>query len=599
MRLELGTRHRSLLLLLLVSLAVRCLAFVAVTSVEVPLLFDEVGYYERALAWREILLAGMTFESVSTEAREQAYGEGHWPPGHPLVLALGMLVGGPSIAAARFVTVVASVATTWLVYRLTLALIRRRTPDASGEPAALAAGWLHALYPTFIAYSHYLWSETTMILMLLAGLLTALRLPSTGEGWRNVRRAAGCGVLLGMATLTRAAALPFLLAVAVWLALAGNGRRGPRMARAGTVLMTGLLVLLPWQTALQRSEGRFVPLSTLGGFNLALGNNPWVPPGLGSSWGHPESKSQLRDALETEADSRGTTWDAVAGDFAVEEIGRRPGVFVGRSLERLQMLWAPEFFPLRHVFHGAYLPPSPAVALAFGIVIVLAFLGLLGLAVSGLRRDSWVAFLVGVGMILPVLTVGLPRLQLPLLALLLPAAGWALVDLRRRRWRPRLIPLLIWGVLAVSAVTRLPKIAEHYLLPSSYYVALDPVLSFGSGGPVYTDRIRLRRKPGFREPLAIEVSGARFDDGTTSRSWNQRPAVLNLDLTSEPTVGPIELTVTAIGPGRSANVQPLSPASWRRWIPSGLIGVDVQWTGGSPPERGRRRGERATSPVQP
>lgn len=57
------------------------------------------------------------------------------------------------------------------------------------------------------------------------------------------------------------------------------------------------IVLGPWQFKLFQYERLILPLSTSGGYNLYLGNNPWVHEGFGSSWGRPESRTVRKDII--------------------------------------------------------------------------------------------------------------------------------------------------------------------------------------------------------------------------------------------------------------------------------------------------------------
>lgn len=558
---------RPLALLFLVSLGLRSLAWAAVVAADVPPVFDESGYFVRAAAIREVVVAWGRFEAPPADAWDRAYGHGHWPPLHPLALAAGMTLGGPSVAAARAVTVALSALTTVLVY-----LLARRT---GGRRAALAAGWLHALYPTFVAYSHYLWSETTTVFLLLAALLAVAKLGDTAVRRRRLATAAAAGALLGLTAASHAAMLAMLPAVALWLAW----RR--RLADAGAVLAAGLLVLLPWLLVLRSQEGRFVPLSTLGGYNLALGNHADVPPGLGSSWGHEAGKARLRAVLEEAARRRSIGWEEAAYGVAAEEVRRRPGAAAVRALERLRMLWAPDFFPSRHLFAAVYPPLPPTLALGAAALAVAAYLGFLALAAGGLATDRLAAVCLAAGMALPAVSIANSRLHLPLLALLLPAAGRTLAGLLAGRWRPRPAAASVWTLVAVLALTSVPRVVEHYLLPSAWYAALARFGASWGAEPELRDRVVLRRLPGSRDDLEVEVvsAGARFADGSRRRPWPGAARKLGFDLVSPAAGEPPAIAVRSASGGRGAELGPLSPATWREWRDAGVAGVEVQWSG--------------------
>ena len=459
---------RVLTLLFLASLLVRLLFLWPVVAARVQPLYDENDYLQRAVAWREILGTVAAGERPTPEVVTNAYGGGDWPPLHPMLLALGLLFPGAGVGAARLVVALISAATTPLVYALT----RRLASDGAARAAAL----LHLAYPGFVAYSHYLWSESTYMLLLLASMLAALDSADAPTAGSRTRRALVAGICLGGAALTRAGALPVLAVLPVWLSCR-LARLGLRPLAAVVVLLCSIGVLLPWLLALRAREGHWVPVSTMTGYNLALGNNPWVPPGYGSCWGIEPCKARLMTALESRAAGRGGNWKRAAAGFAREQVAAHPMTFLRRSAERLRMLWAPEFFPLRHLSQGVY----PALPTPVAVLVLLAVVGghlLFGLAaIAGLLgwktgppggvalSPGLLLLLVLAGSAAPLLTVAIPRLNLPVLALLLPAAGHGLVLARHHRLPPArwLVPASL-GFVLLSA-SALPLIARRYLMP--------------------------------------------------------------------------------------------------------------------------------------
>lgn len=586
-----------MLLLFALSLALRLLVLAWVAP-ETPPLFDEESYLLRASAYSQALSQTVRGEPLPAGTLRQAYGEGHWPPLHPLSLGVVRAVTGGGSGAARLFVVLLSALTTAFVFRLTWAL---GSPGRTRRRAAWAAALLHLASPTFVAYSHYLWAETTLGLLCVGVALLALRTPATASGGRLALAATGTAVVVGLAALTHAAAALLLAVVPLWLAFAVAGRWRKAVA-AGFALVAALAVVAPWQATLTAHEGRFVPLATLGGFNLALGNNPWVPSGYGSSWGHEASKAKLRRALEDRARQGGgdaSDWASEATAFAGDEIRRRPGAALGRGFERLWMLWSPDAFSLRHLVHATYPPPPLAVAALLGLAVVGAYLALLALVVFGLLGAPWrptagqllVAAMVLALAVPPVLTVATSRHHLVPLLLLLPAAGRGVALLLAwRAARPRLAALLavlaVWGLVA----TTMPRVAELYLQPSSHYAPLlrraDALLGTRT---LYSDRVALRSTGG-TSPLTVTLDspGSSFADGRRSVRWDPAAAPrLELVVFTRDADAwqPVELTVGAPGEPAASRWRPVERASWRRWHPTGLDGVSYAWMGGGPSPR--------------
>lgn len=585
---------RAMLVLFAVSLVLR-LAVLAWVVPETPLLYDEIQHHRRAAAFSEVVVQTVLPGPAAEEELSAAYGGGQWPPLHPLILGTVLAAAGNSVTAARFFVVLLSALTTALVFRLTWAL---GSPGRGTRRAAWAAALLHLTSPTFVAYSHYLWAETTLGLLCVGVALLALRTPAARSGGRLALAATGTGAVVGLAVLTHAAAALLLAVVPLWLAFAVAGRRRKAVA-AGFALVAALAVVAPWQATLIAHEGRFVPLATLGGFNLALGNNPWVPSGYGSSWGHEASKAKLRRALEERARQGGgdaADWAAEATPFAGEEIRRRPAAALGRGFERLLMLWSPDAFPLRHLAHATYPPPPLAVAALLGLAVVGAYLALLALVTLGLLGAPWrptagqllVAAMVLALVVPPVLTVATSRHHLVPLLLLLPAAGRGVALLLGwRTARPRLAALLavvvVWGLVA----TTLPRVAELYLQPSSHYAPLlrrsDALLGTRT---LYSDRVALHAT-GAAGALTVTLAspGSTFADGRRSIRWDPAAAPrLELVVFTRDADAwrPVELTVGAPGDPAASRWRPVERASWRHWQPTGFDGVRYAWMGGGP-----------------
>ena len=574
--------HRRLLLQLgAASLLLRLLLWLPVAAAGVPPLYDEAAYLQRAAAWRRVLGSLATFHRPTPETLATAYGEGRWPPLQPLVLSLAP-VSDP--APARLLMVLLSALTTPLVFLLGLRL--------TGNPlAAKAAGALHLLLPAFLAYSHYLWSETTVIFLLAASLLAALAVPAA-TGRRRWKLAAASGALLGLAVLTRAAALPWLLVLPAWLAWRCRSQGGPRLA--GLVLAAGLLVLAPWLVVLRLQEGRWVAVSTMGGYNLALGNNPWVPAGYGSAWGNETAKAQLHNELDRRSgvasgslsDPTGA-WKQAAGEFGRQQLLADPATTLARSLRRLQLLWAPEVFPLRHLLHATY-PPVPQAAAAILLFLFPAsYLALLLAAADGLWPPAGAPRMAGRGLLLlllvagtlpPLLTLGLPRLHLPLLVLLLPAAGSALARLAAGHHRPRPALIVLAAVLLLTTANAAPRLLP-WLQPSGRYAPLmagvDALL--GTTTPC-RDRLQLHRTSQQPTTLRLLTNGSHFDSpaGATEIRWPATAPDLEVTLTSQGSPPRLQLQAE----GLSVELQPFSREAWQRWQPTGLPGVEFRWLGG-------------------
>ena len=340
---------------------------------------------------------------------------------------------------ARIIGTIMSALTTVLVYSLTLKLFSKR--------AAIFAAVIHIFYPSFIAYSHYLWSETTFILLLLLSVYYAVSISDARTIRQKVRYAALSGLFLGLSGLTRAVALPYLFIIPLWLAYT---LKESNLKICLTLILSWVMVILPWQASLAMAEKRFVPLSTSGGYNLYLGNNPWIPEGSGSSWGHAKSKESLGNAIKEYAHTNSLDADSAAQSLAIGEIGGDLNSFFIRCFYKFRMLWASDFFVMRHIFHAAYPPMPYAIACLIWIMVFISYVSFIAWAVRGFfvagfrpQQKNLILIMVIAGMIPPVISVAMSRLHQPLLALLLPVVGHGAATKGHNTPRKRTLTLII------------------------------------------------------------------------------------------------------------------------------------------------------------
>jgi hypothetical protein len=184
------------------------------------------------------------------------------PPGLPLALVPFFWLSGASLVAVMLLNGLAFVATCWLTYEL----CRRYF----GEPGACLAAWLLATWPASILYSWLPVKELVAAPLVLAsihGYLSA----SEGRGW--ITKAALSGACVGAGALVH----PSLLLFPLIFPLADIVRSGLTRRTVGIFAVQAMfvgLVIAPWTIRNAIALGRFVPISTNGGYNLYVGNNP-------------------------------------------------------------------------------------------------------------------------------------------------------------------------------------------------------------------------------------------------------------------------------------------------------------------------------------
>lgn len=190
----------------------------------------------------------------------------YWPVGTSAMLAVVYKVFGHGFghAPAVVLNILIGVATVWL----TMELARRWF----GAPAGLATGLLMAVWPGQIQFSTILASELPFNFCVMAALFIESR-----DRWRPEVRAVATGVALAAASYVRPLAL-MLPAIMVWCRLVGpeSLRRRPVavLIEAAAVVVVMAVLIAPWTIRNARAFGRPVLISTNGGPNLWMGNNP-------------------------------------------------------------------------------------------------------------------------------------------------------------------------------------------------------------------------------------------------------------------------------------------------------------------------------------
>jgi 4-amino-4-deoxy-L-arabinose transferase-like glycosyltransferase len=400
----------TLLGILLVALLLR-LIFLLLTPDLEPI-YDEKAYLRMA---REILADG------DFSARWL------WPPGQPYFMAGVFSVFGENLVAVKAVQVVLSSLSVYLVFLVTLRVFR-------SETTGLLAAGITAVYPNLIAFSHYLWSETLFIFLLLCFIHTFL-LFFTQHRYRFLIVS---GILFSMGCLTRPVLLPCM---AITLLYLWHRRRAtPRvLATAAMVFaITVVAALTPWVFRNHHVHGGWMVIAPTG-HHLWRGNS-----GILSR--NPEEDAFTREKYEAYGMSP-LERDRYAFGKAMELIrAGQPFWILKKSALYLRTWRIDRSYVVRHFNLGLYGEISQPIERALVACIRYIYLGmmigaLLGLVWTPYRAGTW--FLVGLLVLFSgVYVVSVSRnirLRLPLEALLImfSAEGWMLLreSLRRsRRW---------------------------------------------------------------------------------------------------------------------------------------------------------------------
>lgn len=547
--------------------------------------WDNYRYFERALILRESILDLIRGELPDKQRLWQAYSD-HWPPGQPIILALGLTPIDGTVSNARLIMVALSVATVPLVYLLTRQLADHR--------AALFAAGLLAVFPGIVRYSIHLASETSYAFIASLALLAAVAILEATRLRRALALAAVAGLLLGLGTLTRAIGLAWVAAIAVWLVCFSVPKRSWRLPLATLFLVCAALPVLPWEVALYKAEQRFVLVATSGDENLYRGNNPWLPDGFGS-WGEVTMPHMSQAGIQYSRQFDVSLKEAYRS-LAIAEIRRDPGKFLIRGVDKLRDLWAPDYDFFYFPLIGAYPPMSPLLLTGLFLASIAGYVILGCLIVWGLlsvhpplkdRRPLLLVMLSVMG--LAFVSFGIPRFLVPVLVVLLPAAGHAAARIGSPR-RGIAGSLAAAGTAALLLAASASGLAAQYTQlaaarPSSVYAGWIRIADglLHRQPTTLSDRLLLRSTRDGTGEIVLSLNGTDFnfaETGTQRLTWpsGRQAAVANLVVRSATASVPVQVQVVRSATGKAERLS-LGIDNWQRWQPLTDVGVEAMWVG--------------------
>ena len=397
-------------------------------------------------------------------------------PLYPWFLSIIYRVAGPSLAAVRLVQALLGTATCALIIYCTSRFFKSRF-------AAIVAGTIAALYAPLIFYEGILVPAT--LIVFLNVLFLAVIAGATGP--RGTFRLIAAGIILGLSIVANPMSIIILPFVLLHLAFGPrqpdqpavndlvreHPRRRSRLITRSLALAAGLLVALaPGAIRNALRTGEFIPLTTGGGINFYIGNNPdatgfyAVPSFRGTPLGAaPEEQWRNMQELASRASGKPLSqsetskfWFGAGLDFIRDE-PRRWGAllwdklcFFWNDYERANV----ENFYFHRRFPGVLQLPL----LTFGLI---APLGLLGVFLTRNRRRSlWLLY----GGILTYFIAALmfyvlARYRLPIVPFLAPFAGAAVAELihlgRNRRIAELVLSLAALAVLLFFSNARVAR----------------------------------------------------------------------------------------------------------------------------------------------
>jgi 4-amino-4-deoxy-L-arabinose transferase-like glycosyltransferase len=415
-----------------------------------------------ALGWRLALWAQPLHGPANDEveyiavARDLLAGRGwsfyegwRWlrAPLYPLFLAGSLWLAGGDLHLAALPNIALSVGLVYLIARLTSEL----APDSGPGPVLIAAS-VAALLQTHATFASLYMSETLFSVLFTGALLALARWRRGGGRWAL----ALAGALLGMACLTRSAALVFLPAVMLWLAwleLRRLGGPGPRALIPSLILaLCAAATIAPWTLRNCRAYSACILIESGFSYNLWAFYEPH------------EDLATINITLEGIPDPAERA--AVANERGLARLREDPTILLRKLPAEWERLWVVKPIQDRFLLPSAYSDPPPALFLSALLLDDLLYALVLGGGTVGLfallaRRNAlatllalWIAGFVAATL----LTHAEGRYRHFLFMALIPCAALAIGELIRGS-RPR--PAILGAAAAPLALLFIPLLVYY------------------------------------------------------------------------------------------------------------------------------------------
>jgi 4-amino-4-deoxy-L-arabinose transferase-like glycosyltransferase len=417
-------------------------------------------------------------EALKIASGGSSAGWAFWkPPLYSYFLAGLFALGGEAdLWLPRLAQVLLDGATVWLTWRVARRVVAPRL--------ALAAAAIVALHGTLIYFTGELTSATLGTFLCIASVAALLAAADRPAWWTFLL----AGLVLGLATLTRAETL---LVAPFAAAFAAARTPGPRLLRAASAgaLLAGLAVAMsPVTLHNYRAHGEVVAVSSNGGINFYIGTMPRYRGVIGArpgpEWEELARIPQMfgaRNDVEISAYWSARARAHIAGDpagYALHVLRK-----LGHFAHGYELASNHDVYRARRTspVGVALLWTTPVLQFPAGLIMPLA---LIGIVVARRRRGVplILAFL-GVQVATAAVFFVTARFRAPVIPLLavLAVAGGAWLWERRRNWRPLVVAAALLVVLNLRVVldadraayrTRL-RAEEHYFRGVALFINYD------------------------------------------------------------------------------------------------------------------------------
>ncbi|MCS7290787.1 MAG: glycosyltransferase family 39 protein, partial [Roseiflexus sp.] len=345
---------------------------------------------------------------------------GKWlrPPVYPAFLALLLPLAGMNVAGALLLQAYVLSIGTLAFYAFGAQLF--------GRAVGLVTALLAALFVPLASYASSLYAEALFVTLLVLGLALLDRALTR----RSIWAAFGTGATLALAALTRAVGLYLIPLAAVWIAWQARQDRRSEAQHyplAIFLILGATLVIGPWAARNYLAHGRVILSDTNGGISMWYGTV------------RDDAEQAAGEALLASVPNLADR-QLLALQMAWENMRDDPARFLTRMRFKIASLYAlqtrsyavgdvisidPHGAPLVQNAGEYSLPVTLLADVQYAALVILAIIGVC-FAPHPARAVPTLLW-VGLATLLAALTIGHPRLRLPIVAAVLPFAAYVLV----------------------------------------------------------------------------------------------------------------------------------------------------------------------------
>lgn len=422
-------QRRFLWIIIAISILLRVLAAVYLgNQVEaMPGIADQITYH--TLAQRVMNGYGFTFDVPWWPATQPGQPTAHWSYLYTFFLVgIYKIFGVYPLIARLLQAIVIGALQPWLLFKISKKVFPKTSP-------LFSAGWV-AIYTYLIYYSAALMTEAWFITAVMAVFLVALNISSGRTKWSLFLL---LGFLAGLAVLLRQVFLLFLPFLFLWLLWIFRKKQAGKTL--GKLVVAGILIIamiLPFTYFNFQRFDRFVLLNTNAGFAFFWANNPVY--GTRFVGILPEEMGNYLDLLPLEL--KGLDEAALDSELlkrGMDFVRQNPGQYALLSVSRIPILF--QFLPTAQSSLISNLSRVSSFALALPFMLAGIFLSLKELwKQKRAVLDHPLSLLLIFGFVyasIHILTWSLVRYRLPIDALFLVFAGYALQRTLLFLWRKK------------------------------------------------------------------------------------------------------------------------------------------------------------------